>query len=126
MPGRIQASSRVGPAPGDNDRHDTGAALPLQQLASITSQRTTAWAETAVEHDVTFVDVYSHVHRLPLEQREALYSPQWQHFSVAGNQLVADLIWEALGEHWQPRKLPVSDKVAKAIKEPMQQVPRGP
>lgn len=62
----------------------------------------------AAEHDVTFVDVYSHVHRLPVEQRDVLYHPEWKHFSVAGNQLVADLVWDALGERWQPQQ-PVPD-----------------
>jgi len=56
----------------------------------------------ATEHDVTFVDVYNHVYSLTLEQRRVLYSPQWGHFSVAGNQLVSDLIWAALGKDWQP------------------------
>ena len=56
----------------------------------------------AAEHNVTFVDIYSHVHRLPVEQRVKLYSPVWEHFSVAGNQLVSDLIWAALGKDWQP------------------------
>lgn len=61
----------------------------------------------AAEHDTTFVDVYSHVHRLPVEQRRTLYSPEWGHFSVAGNRLVSDLVWAALGDDWQtPRPLP--------------------
>ena len=56
----------------------------------------------AAQHEETFVDVYSHVHRLPVEQRNALFSPAWGHLSKAGNQLVSDLIWDTLGKDWQP------------------------